>query len=501
MRTWSFVPSENRLETDEEVAHLTGKATSVLRYLLQNQGAVVSRDEILKAIWQDVHVTPDLVREYIFDIRQALGDDASNPMYIETIRGKGFRLLGGVEVQRSRNGEEAGIRRPRIAVLRPDCLEGGPRWQRFADGMADELITDLARFSDLAVIARVSSFAADKSKSILDVVDQLDADYVVESSLSAWSDHLKAQFQLIDGRNGLHAWAESIERPITSMPKLSGDIALTVANHLGGPAGAIVRAEQRYAVRRPLSELNAYEHYVMACHLEEHYDQASMQRGLEHAEKVIEMDPEFARGHLVRAMFCDRGEAISNTRSQTEWIQETALSAEKALSIDGRDPLILSECARAFANTGRPALARNAAVRAADFAQNDSLAALNTASSLTLVAGEFALADQMLDAAFSLCPAPPAFYAFARGRNLLFSGRYAEAEEVAETGPDYESTYVIRLLSQALQNKAEAAQETLQVLRAKYPHFSFETYPKNMGMVAEATLATYNEAVARLGVD
>ncbi|MCV3270702.1 winged helix-turn-helix domain-containing tetratricopeptide repeat protein [Roseobacter sinensis] len=501
MRKWSFIPSENRLEAEEEVAHLTGKASAVLRYLLQNQGAVVSRDEILKAIWQDVHVTPDLVREYIFDIRQALGDDASNPRYIETIRGKGFRLIGGVEVLRSTTDPLGGIRRPRIAVLRPDCLEGGARWQRFADGMADELITDLARFSDLAVIARISSFAADTSKSILDVVDQLNADYVVESSLSAWPDQLKAQFQLIDGRNGLHVWAETIERPVTLMPQLSGDIALTVANHIGGPSGAIVRAEQRYAVRRPLSELNAYEHYVMACHLEEHYDQASMQRGLAHAEKVIELDPEFARGHLMRSMFCDRGEAVSNARSHEEWVQETALSAEKALSIDSRDPLILSECARAFANTGRPALARNAAVRAADFAQNDSLAALNTASSLTLVVGEFDLAEQMLDTAFSLCPLPAAFYAFARGRNLLFSGRYAEAEAVAETGPDYESTYVIRLLSQALQNKTDAARETLQVLRAKYPHFDFDAYPKNMGMVAEPTLEVYHEAVARLGLD
>ncbi|WP_300059794.1 winged helix-turn-helix domain-containing protein [uncultured Roseobacter sp.] len=501
MRTWSFIPSENRLETEEEIAHLTGKASAVLRYLLQNQGAVVSRDEIHKAIWQDVHVTPDLVREYIFDIRQALGDDASNPRYIETIRGKGFRLLGGVEVHRNRTGDAPGIRRPRIAVLRPDCLEGGPRWQRFADGMADELITDLARFSDLAVIARISSFAADKSNSILDVVDQLDADYVVESSLSAWSDHLKAQFQLIDGRNGLHVWAESIERPITSMPKLSGDIALSVANHIGGTAGAIMRAEQRFAVRRPLFELTAYEHYVMACHLEEHYDQVSMQTGLKHAETVIEMDPEFARGHLMRAMFCDRGEAVSTSRSQAEWVAETALSAESALKIDGRDPLILSECARAFANTGRTAQGRDAAVRAADYAENDAHAALNTASSLTLVAGEFELADHMLDTAFSLCPLPPAFYAFAKGRNLLFSGRYAEAEEVAATGPDYESTYVIRVLSQALQNKSDAARETLQVLRAKYPHFRFEKYPKNMGMVAEATLATYNDAVARLGVD
>ncbi|WP_300014367.1 winged helix-turn-helix domain-containing protein [uncultured Roseobacter sp.] len=501
MKKWAFTPSENRLETGNEIATVTGKASSVLKYLLENEGRVVSRDEILKAIWRDVHVTPDIVREYIFDLRQALGDSASNPRYIETVRGKGFRLLGGVEVQRRKPDLPNAMRRARIAVLRPLCLEGGERWQRFADGMADELITDLARFSDLAVVARVSSFGADTSKSILDVVEQLDCDYVLESSLSAWPDGLKAQFQLIDGRDGLHAWADTIERPIGSMPQLSGEIALSVANQLGGMSGAIIRSEQRYAVRRPMSALTAYENYVMACQLEERYDQASMRKGLAHAERAIEIDPEFARGHLVRAFFCERGEAVSSERTRDEWIAETQASAERAMTIDTRDPLILSICARSFASTGRVAEARNAVIRAADFAQNESQAALETASALTLVAGEYDLADHLLETAFALCPMPPAYYAFAKGRNLLFSGRYQEAEAVAETGPDYESTYVIGCLAQSLQNKAAEARRTHEILMSKYPHFSFARYPETFGIVAETTLDTYRDAVARLALD
>lgn len=501
MKKWSFIPSENRLETTDEVATVTGKAASVLKYLLQNEGRVVSRDEILKAIWGDVHVTPDIVREYIFDLRQALGDDAARPRYIETIGGKGFRLLGGVEIQRRTTETPASMRRARIAVLRPLCLEGGERWQRFADGMADELITDLARFSDLAVVARVSSFGADTSKSILDVVEQLDCDYVLDSSLSAWPDVLQAQFQLIDGRDGLHAWADRIERPIGSMPKLSGEIALTVANQLGGVSGAITRAEQRYAARRPMSELSAYEHYVMACRLEEHYDQASMRKGLAHVDHAIELDPEFARAHLIRSFVCDRGEAISSEHSREEWVAEMAASAERALKIDARDPLILSVCARSFASTGRHLEARTAAMRAADFAENESHAALETASALTLVAGEYDLAGQMLQTAFDLCPNAPAYYAFASGRNLLFSGNYEAAEQVVETAPDYESTYVIRCLAQSMQNKVTAARSTLGILKSKYPHFSFVEYPSKVGMAAEKTLNTYRDAVARLGPD
>ena len=76
-RRWTFHPSENRLKSDDEVACLTGKAADVLRLLLANEGNVVSRDEIQKGVWKGLHVSPHQVREYVFDIRQALGDDAA----------------------------------------------------------------------------------------------------------------------------------------------------------------------------------------------------------------------------------------------------------------------------------------------------------------------------------------------------------------------------------------------------------------------------------------
>ena len=294
------------------------------------------------------------------------------------------------------------MRLPRIAVLRTDVLDGGPRWQRFADGMADELITDLARFSDLAVIARVSSFGVDKTQRIDEIAKDLRADYVMESSLSVFDDRLRARFQLIDGSSGLHVWAETYDREINSLPEVSSGVALSVGSELGGISGAIARAERRYAGRRPASELSAYENYVVACHLEEHYDKESMQKGLSHIERALELDPDFARSHLMRGFFCDKGASISDERSQSEWMEETANSAARALEIDPRDPLILSFSARTLASTGNLAAARNAAIRSADFAMNESHAALSTASALTLISGDYEMADELLEVAFEL---------------------------------------------------------------------------------------------------
>ena len=291
------------------------------------------------------------------------------------------------------------MRLPRIAVLRPDVLDGGPRWQRFADGMADELITDLARFSDLAVIARVSSFGADKCKRVDGIAEDLRCDYVLESSLSVFDDRLRARFQLIDSRNGLHVWAETYDRARKWLPEISSGVALSVGNELGGLSGAVNRAERRYAGRRPASELSAYENYVVACQLEEHYDQESMKLGLTHIERALELDPDFARSHLIRGFFCDKGLSISGERSQSEWLTETANSAARALEIDSRDPLILSFSARTMASTGNLPAARNAAIRSADFAMNESCAALGTASALTLISGDYEMADKILKVA------------------------------------------------------------------------------------------------------
>ncbi|MEM7223735.1 MAG: winged helix-turn-helix domain-containing protein [Pseudomonadota bacterium] len=498
MQIWSFDPSANSLSSGNEIARLTRKATSVLTVLVARQGEVVSRDEILRTVWRDIHVTPDLVREYISDLRQALGDSAANPIYIETIRGKGFRLLGGVDLVRRKAIEPGVTQRARVAVLRPECLEGGERWQRFADGMADELVTDLARFSDIAVIARAASFDADKSIPIAEIAGALGCDYVVESSLSAWTDRLRANFRLVDGRSGLYVWADQYDRAISSLPELSGGIALAVANELGGTGGAILRAEQRYAGRRPPSALDAYENYVVASRLEECFDNKSMRRGLAHIDAAIGLDPDFARNHLVRAFFCDKGESISNERSQDEWLNEMVSSTECALRLDDRDPMILSYCARAFASTGRLAEANNVAIRAADLSENESHAALTCASALTLIVGEYELAQKLIDVADNLCPKKLDFQIFAKGRNLLFSGNAEEAESLTSSGPDFESTYVIRCLSQSLQGKREEARRTYNALISKYPSFSFASYPKTMGMVSETTLGVFYEAVERL---
>ena len=90
MQQWTFDPDSHRLKNGDVSVQITPKASAVLLSLLSRSGEVVARDDLIDQVWPGLHVTPDLVREYIHDLRMALGDNAQNPSYIKTVRGKGL---------------------------------------------------------------------------------------------------------------------------------------------------------------------------------------------------------------------------------------------------------------------------------------------------------------------------------------------------------------------------------------------------------------------------
>ncbi len=99
MRQWVLNLNDGALSSDQGHSSLSPKAAEVLTFMIAEAGVVLSREDILQAVWQGLNVNPDLVREYIFEIRKALGDRAQNSQYIETVGRRGFRLIGPVSIQ------------------------------------------------------------------------------------------------------------------------------------------------------------------------------------------------------------------------------------------------------------------------------------------------------------------------------------------------------------------------------------------------------------------
>lgn len=89
-------PVNERLWRESELLQLRPKAFAVLRYLVEHAGQLVSREELLKAVWPDTSVSEELLRGYIRDLRKVLGDEAGEPRFIETAAGRGYRFLAPI---------------------------------------------------------------------------------------------------------------------------------------------------------------------------------------------------------------------------------------------------------------------------------------------------------------------------------------------------------------------------------------------------------------------
>jgi TolB-like protein/Flp pilus assembly protein TadD len=187
-----------------------------------------------------------------------------------------------------------------IAVLPFDNLSGDESTGRIADGLTEDIITDLSHFRDLDVIARNSTVAyKSKPVDVREVGRAFNVGYVLEGSLQRQDDRVRITAQLIDAVTDAHVWSNRWDRPTADLFAVQSEVAEQVAAKLGGVfgLGQITAAEVQRAKRRPPADLTAYEHYLLAV---EAKGLRSPETGMEHAEKAIALDPNFARAYTVR---------------------------------------------------------------------------------------------------------------------------------------------------------------------------------------------------------
>jgi adenylate cyclase len=191
--------------------------------------------------------------------------------------------------------------KPSIAVLAFTNMGGDIEQEYFADGVADDIITELARVRSLFVIARNSSFAyKGHATDVRQIARELGVRYILEGSVRRGADRLRVTAQLVDAETGNHLWAERYDRPLQDLFALQDEIALTVAKAI---SPAITEAEQRRALRRPPESLGAWEAY---------------QRGLWHTTKFSADDIAPARKFLNRALELDP--TLASAHAALAWL-------------------------------------------------------------------------------------------------------------------------------------------------------------------------------------
>src|SRR5262245_21975514 len=184
------------------------KVFDLLVYLIGNRGRVVSKDDLVGAIWNGRIVSESTLASCMNLARNAIGDSGEHQRLIRTLPRKGFRFVGEVreESEPATNVPTAALNlpnRPSIAVLAFANLSSDPEQEYFADGIVGDIITELARFPELFVIARNSSFQyKGKAVDIRLVGRELGVRYVVEGSVRRSGDRIRVATQLIDAATG-----------------------------------------------------------------------------------------------------------------------------------------------------------------------------------------------------------------------------------------------------------------------------------------------------------
>ena len=257
-------------------AHVVSVAPQVfdlLDYLIRNRERVVSKDDLIKTIWNGRVVSDAALTTRLNVARSVIGDSGEKQRLIKTLQRKGFRFVGTVqEVQRpadaaptADSGEQfqgtadpdrsdaatvaMSIPAPRLSiVVLPFANFGGdPEQDYFVDGVTDSLTTDLSRISGSFVIARNTAFTfKGKAVDVKQVGRELNVRYVLEGSVQRGGNRLRVNVQLIDAETGNHLWAERFEKPVADLFDMQDEIVSRLANTLNAQ---LIQVEARRAER------------------------------------------------------------------------------------------------------------------------------------------------------------------------------------------------------------------------------------------------------------
>ncbi|MFZ5786650.1 MAG: winged helix-turn-helix domain-containing tetratricopeptide repeat protein [Acidobacteriota bacterium] len=381
-------PRAWRLERAGRHVQVEPKGLEVLAMLVERAGEVVTKNEILDGVWREAVVTENAMVRVIANLRVALGDDAKEPKYIETVHTRGYRfvapvvrrnatqaatpataaappperatrrrrvlavaasvLLVGAAVAavvavRGRRapgagGAAAGAGVPSIAVLPLENL--GPRdEQYFADGMTDAITTQLAKVEALKVIARSAAMPYRERRPPLPQVGrELGVANVVEGSALLAGDHVRVTAHLVDCATSRELWAESYEGELADVLALQARIARAIAREI---RARVTAEEERLMTSRQTVDPAAYTEYLVGLSLRDriadtHRDMVPQARAMiERFRTVTVLEPGWgeAHGQLAEA-YRTLGGTSDDLEERLRSLDLARRSAERALELD-----------------------------------------------------------------------------------------------------------------------------------------------------------------------
>ncbi|RWO00191.1 adenylate/guanylate cyclase domain-containing protein [Mesorhizobium sp.] len=365
--------------------------------------------------------------------------------------------------------------RPSVAVLPFENYGGDEATGRLADGLTEDIITDLARFPELEVVARNSTQVyKGKPVDVREVAKALHVGYVLEGSIQHQGGRVRITAQLIDAQSGNHLWSERWDRPTEDVFAVQTEISEQVTNRLGGGEGLIQKAGRAAAKRKPPENLSAYELYLLGTEKLARITKDDIQQAIVLLNRAVELDPGLARAwvelyhsHSLLANF--------GVNPETE-AKAAADAAERAVRLDPSD-------AEAHAALGMSLGERGELSRAKAELQIALSLAPGSAEILTFYAGwaasfgEPERGAELVDRVIRLDPNYPMWATGLFSNAYFMVGRYDDALKMMEglTPDNYNQwRWMVRSGSLAGAGRMEEAQASVKEALKHYPDMTVE---------------------------
>ena len=315
---------------------LTPKVFDTLSLLLEHPGQLIEKDEFMRQLWPETFVEESALAENICRLRRALGD-AEGQRFIATVPKHGYRFFA--EVRRvaataTAEPEASGSIRS-LAVLPLENLSHDPEQEYFADGMTDELITQLAQISNLRVISRTSVLRFKGTRKPLDeIARELNVAAVVEGTVARSAERVRVTVQVIQVNPEKHVWAESYDRPLGDAVILQGELARQITQAIR--IKLTPQEQTRFASVRPVNT-EAYEAFLKGRYFWGKRTEAATQKAIEYFQQAIEKDPNYA---LAFTGLADSYSslalpvALQEALPSNEAFPKARAAADRALAID-----------------------------------------------------------------------------------------------------------------------------------------------------------------------
>ena len=446
-----YLFEEYAFDTDRRELHRGSDAVSIapqvfdlLDYLIRNRERVVSKDDLVNAVWSGRIVSDAALTTRLNAARTAIGDSGEEQRFIKTLPRKGFRFVGPVrEAQGPGCAAVSGTPleppkpalaapdKPSIAVLPFANLSSDPEQEYFADGMVDDIITALSRFKLMFVIARNTSFTyKGKAVDIKQVGRELGVRYVLEGSVRKSAGKVRISGQLIDARTGAHIWADRFEGELADIFALQDVVTESVVSAI---QPKMLRTEIDLAARRP-NDLSAYDLCLRAVSYLDSGTRAGSAEALRLVSRALEIDPRYGFAATFAAICHFVNVSLGWATDPKSEIAEGLRLLRLALSIDANDPEALSLLGRQTASLFRDYdTAREMVDRAVAFNPNASIA-WGDRGWTYLTAGQPEEAIRSFERVIRLSPFDPWLFSTFTGMSIAFIGlgRFDEAVVAAK---------------------------------------------------------------------